>query len=188
MFDCHSVVPECQVWQEALGRARGGDFGVEELKAITGKRGYIRNDSRPGEVTLRDVVLVGPMKIGIRWQGDLDLDLYARSSHGAERLFFQHTQSPAGYYFKDHRSSPDREYEFIEFTEPVKVSEVEAHVNFYEGTKPEGAGGEVRIEFQGRIYVSHFEMAARNGNQGRGGDRQRAFWTAFDVSGVLGLR
>src|ERR1043166_3304069 len=41
LFDRNSVVLECQVWQEALGRARG----------------YIRVDERPGEVTLRDVLL-----------------------------------------------------------------------------------------------------------------------------------
>ena len=105
----------------------------------------------------------------------------------AGTLFFQHTQSPEGYYFKDHRSSPDREYEFIEFTQPVNVAEVEAQVNFYEGNQPEGARGEVRIEYQGRIYVSHFELAARHGNQGRGGGRQREFWTAINVAQVLGL-
>ncbi len=132
-------------------------------------------------------VTVGPMKIGIRWHGDIDLDLYARPNRGAETLFFQHTQTPEGYYFKDHRSSPDREYEFIEFTEPVDVRQVEAHINFYEGKAPEGLGGELRIEFQGRIYTEDFTLEADHGNQGRGGDRQRAFWTAIDVSQVLGL-
>ena len=31
LFDRNSVVLECQVWQEALGRARGEDFSVAEL-------------------------------------------------------------------------------------------------------------------------------------------------------------
>lgn len=57
LFDRHSVVPECQVWQEALSRARGGDFPLAELKVITERRGYIRDEARPGEVTLRDVLL-----------------------------------------------------------------------------------------------------------------------------------
>jgi conjugative relaxase-like TrwC/TraI family protein len=57
LFDRHSVVPECQVWQEALGRARGGDFPLAELKRLTEQRGYIRDEARPGEVTLRDVLL-----------------------------------------------------------------------------------------------------------------------------------
>ncbi|MHC1767526.1 MAG: MobF family relaxase [Verrucomicrobiia bacterium] len=57
LFDRNSVVLECQVWQEALGRARGEDFLVAELKGYTEGRGYIRDTDRPGEVTKRDVLL-----------------------------------------------------------------------------------------------------------------------------------
>ena len=39
LFDRQSVVMECQVWQEALGRARGEDFSVRELKDETRRRG-----------------------------------------------------------------------------------------------------------------------------------------------------
>lgn len=57
LFDRNSVVLECQVWQEALGRARGEDFSVAELKQFTEQRGYIRDAERFGEVTKRDVLL-----------------------------------------------------------------------------------------------------------------------------------
>ena len=57
LFDRNSVVLECQVWQEALGRARGGNFPVSELTDFTRQRGYIRDEAHPGEVTLRDVLL-----------------------------------------------------------------------------------------------------------------------------------
>jgi conjugative relaxase-like TrwC/TraI family protein len=57
LFDRNSVVLECQVWQEALGRARGEAFSVSELKDFTQQRGYIRDAERPGEVTLREVLL-----------------------------------------------------------------------------------------------------------------------------------
>ncbi len=57
LFDRNSVVMECQLWQEALGRARGGDFGISELKEFTNERGYIRDKERAREVTLRDVLL-----------------------------------------------------------------------------------------------------------------------------------
>jgi len=129
----------------------------------------------------------GPMKIGIRWQGDLDLDLYAAARAGAGTLFFQHTREPEGYYYKDHRSSPDREFEFIEFTEPVNVRDVQARVNFYEGDAPGGAGGEIRIEFEGRIYTGRFTLPAGHGNQGREGSRQAPFWTDLDLAATLGL-
>ena len=57
LFDRNSVVLECQLWQEALGRARGETFSVSELKDFTQQRGYIRDRSRSGEVTLRAVLL-----------------------------------------------------------------------------------------------------------------------------------
>jgi conjugative relaxase-like TrwC/TraI family protein len=57
LFDRNSVVSECQVWQEALGRARGESFSLSELTDFTRERGYIRDNERPGEVTLRDVLL-----------------------------------------------------------------------------------------------------------------------------------
>ncbi len=56
LFDRNSVVLECQVWQEALGRARGENFSVPELTNFTRQLGYIRDKARPGEVTLRDVL------------------------------------------------------------------------------------------------------------------------------------
>jgi len=57
LFGRNSVVLECQVWQEALGRVRGEGFSVTALTEFTRRRGYIRNESRPGDVTLRDVLL-----------------------------------------------------------------------------------------------------------------------------------
>jgi conjugative relaxase-like TrwC/TraI family protein len=57
LFDRQSVVMECQVWQEALGRARGEDFSVRELKDETRRRAYIRQQDHPYDVTLREVLL-----------------------------------------------------------------------------------------------------------------------------------
>jgi len=57
LFDRNSVVLECQIWQEALGRARGEGFSCPDLKDFTERRGYIRDADRPSEVTLRDVLL-----------------------------------------------------------------------------------------------------------------------------------
>jgi hypothetical protein len=38
LFDRNSVVLECQVWQEALGRARGESFSLPELLFLTLRR------------------------------------------------------------------------------------------------------------------------------------------------------
>ncbi len=103
----------------------------------------------------------------------------------AETLFFQHTRSPEGYYFKDHRSSPGREYEFIEFESPVDVRKVRAFVNFYAGSCPGGPQGEVRIEFLNRIYTGTFAIASSEGNQGRSGPSQSDFWTQIPIREIL---
>jgi hypothetical protein len=132
-------------------------------------------------------VLVGPMKIGIRWSHNIDLDLYATPRPGAETLYFEHLRSPEGYYYKDHRSSPGREYEFIEFDTPVNVREVQAFVNFYKGRCPGGPRGEVRIEFDGRIYGGPFSLSAEEGNLGRSGRSQEDFWTRIPVQEILKL-
>lgn len=131
--------------------------------------------------------LVGPMKIGIRWKPNIDLDLYASPHHGAETLYFEHVRSPEGYYYKDHRSSPGREYEFIEFESPVDAREVEAFINFYKGRCPGGPLGEVRIEFDGRIYGAPFSISAEAGNLGRSGQSQQEFWTRIPVQEILKL-
>ena len=133
-------------------------------------------------------IMVGPMKIGIRWKENVDLDLYAAAHSGAETLFFQHTRSPEGYYYKDHRSSPGREYEFIEFESSVDIREVEAMVNFYKGHCPDGARGEVRIEFDGRIYGAPFSIEATEGNRGRSDPGQEEFWTQIPIREILKLK
>ena len=146
---------------------------------------WITRDALPDTAPRPPTVMVGPMKIGIRWKDNIDLDLYATPRQGAETLFFQHTRSPEGYYYKDHRSSPGREYEFIEFESPVDVREVEAFVNFYKGSRPEGPRGEVRIEFDGRIYGGSFSIEASEGNRGRSGHEQEQFWTRIPVREIL---
>jgi len=129
--------------------------------------------------------MVGPLKIGIRWKENIDLDLYAAPRRDAETLFFQHPRSPEGYYFKDHRSSPGREYEFVEFESPVDVRNVQGFVNFYSGSCPGGPRGQVRIEFLNRIYSGTFAIASAEGNQGRSGPAQAGFWTQIPVQEIL---
>ena len=146
---------------------------------------WITRDSLPELAPQPPSVMIGPMKIGIRWKDNIDLDLYSSPRHSAETLFFQHTRSPEGYYYKDHRSSPGREFEFIEFESPVDCREVEAFVNFYKGSRPGGPRGEVRIEFEGKIYSGKLSIDAEEGNRGRAGRDQEPFWTGIPVREIL---
>src|SRR5262245_10728904 len=146
---------------------------------------WLTRDDLPDSPQHAPSVMVGPMKIGIRWQENIDLDLYSTPHRGAETLFFQHTQSPEGYYYKDHRSSPGREYEFIEFEIPVDIREVEASVNFYKGNCSDGPKGEIRIEFDGKVYSAPFAIIASEGNRGRSGRSQSDYWTKIPVQEIL---
>ena len=56
LFDRNSVVLECQLWQQALERARAENFTVAELKDFTRQRNYIRNAEHPNQLTLREVL------------------------------------------------------------------------------------------------------------------------------------
>ncbi|HEV8540860.1 MAG TPA: hypothetical protein VGR78_00580 [Verrucomicrobiae bacterium] len=170
----------------ALDRSRSK---VEMLRISrdVGVADWITRELSPNHQQPPPSTTIGPMKIGIRWKGNIDLDLYAAARPGAEALFFEHTRCPEGYYFKDHRSSPEREYEFIEFETPVDIWKVEANVNFFEGRAPGGPSGEIRIEFDGRIYTGSFQIAAEHGNEGRSGSRHRDCWAHLDVPAILKL-
>ena len=148
---------------------------------------WLKRDAIVGVASQPPLVMFGPMKIGIRWKDNIDLDLYASPRAGSETLFFQHPRSSEGYYYKDHRSSPGKEYEFIEFDTPVDIRQVEAFVNFYKGSCSPGPRGEVRIEFDGRIYSAPFSLEATRGNRGRTGPSQQAFWDRIPVQEILKL-
>jgi hypothetical protein len=146
---------------------------------------WLTRDKLPENSQSPPGTMIGAMKIGIRWKDKIDIDLYATPRSGAETLFFQHPRSPEGYYYKDHRASPGKEYEFIEFESAVDVREVEAFINFYKGDCPGGPRGEVRIEFDGRIYGAPFVIRAEEGNLGRTGRSQQEFWTRIPIQEML---
>ena len=153
---------------------------VDQTDWIT--RNAVSAEAPPGPKAMR-----GPLKIGIRWKGNIDLDLYARPRGDAETLSFHHPRSPDGYYDKDHRASSEHDYEFIEFEQPVDVRELEASVNYYAGDSTTPPSGEVRVEYENRIYSGTFELAALHGNQGRGGEAQKEYWTRLDIPRILRL-
>ncbi len=157
------------------------------LSRTIGASDWITQDTVPATVQVPPRSVQGRLKIGIRWRGNIDLDLYARPRPDAEVLFFEHARSPEGYYYKDHRASPDHDYEFIEFETPVDVREVEAMVNFYAGEQPVPPVGEVRLEYENHIYSGLFRLQGQQGNQGRGGPAQANYWTRLNIPELLGM-
>jgi hypothetical protein len=177
--------------QEPKGLAKRWQLGPEEkIEMLRIGRSveiadWLTRDELPEGAPAPPTIRVGPLKIGIRWSANVDLDLYAAPSPNGETLFFQHVRSAEGYYYKDHRVAPGKEYEFIEFEAPVDIRQVEAFVNFYKGFCPGGPRGEVRIEFDGRIYSCPFSIRAEEGNLGRSGPSAEEFWTRIPVQELL---
>ena len=70
----------------------------------------------------------------------------------------------------------------------MDIYRVVADINFYKGDVSNGPAGEIRIEFEGKIYSAQFAIAATHGNKGRAGSSQTRYWAHIDVPAVLGLR
>ena len=54
LFERRSIVHEHELWRHALERARGQDISLADIQAVTQKRGYLRFDHHPGQVTTRE--------------------------------------------------------------------------------------------------------------------------------------
>jgi conjugative relaxase-like TrwC/TraI family protein len=56
LFDRCAVVPEHEIWRQALMWARGENVTVSALKRATGRRGYVRDENQVVNVTTREVL------------------------------------------------------------------------------------------------------------------------------------
>ncbi len=110
------------------------------------------------------------VQVGIAWQcQDCDLDLYARARPDAQVLWYGHTKSPLGIYFKDYQKSLDTKngYETIAYTTPIDIRALQIFVNFYKGNAPKGVRGEVRISVDGKTYSKPFHIPAQKGGSSK---------------------
>lgn len=139
------------------------------------------------------------VQVGIRWQDceACDLDIYVRPYNGAEVLYFGHTHSREGAFYKDFRSAPTAAagLESVSFREPVDLGKLLVAVNLYSGNAPQGVNGEVRIAIGAETYAAPFRIEAQTGNRGAGaqdllnaGTVPNEQWAIIDPMKVLGLR
>jgi hypothetical protein len=124
----------------------------------------------------------GKVKVAIIWECQkCDFDLHARPKSGDEFLYFGRAKTPEGIFYKDRETNPNIPYgyEYIEFTEPVDLRQLEVYVNFfkYDGTtaSPMETRGKSRLWFEpisksgkGPVQVveKEFVIRARTGNRG----------------------
>lgn len=113
------------------------------------------------------------VQIGVSWNcTGCDLDLYAKAHPGAQTLYFGHTRSPEGAYWKDYTRSPEtvNGYETISYRVPVDLKALVVAVNFYGGSAPDGIGGQLRLSVNGQTYAQAFHMNATRGVRSDGVD------------------
>ena len=130
----------------------------------------------------------GTLTIAIRWRGHLDLDLYSGFRDSSEQLSFMLPRTSFGEHLKDYLSSPQNEFETIEYTGVVDIRTVQAAINIFSGYAPGGASGEIRVIFGGVTYADTFKIAAERGNRGRSGLGQEQYWLALDLPAIVGLK
>lgn len=157
------------------------------IQRMIGSTDWITSNLTKNSSFQPPTMLEGPIKVGIRWHGAMDLDLYARSAPEADTLFFENTECPEGIYFKDHRQSPDREFEFIEYHKPIQLNRIKVWVNFFEGRLESPPEFEARIEFDRQIYSKILTIPSRTGNQGQTGPDHRDNWVEIDLVELMGL-
>ncbi len=129
----------------------------------------------------------GSLTIGIKWQCKCDLDLWVGLKGVSERASYGSPISPFAVYIRDHLSSDfgQDEYETVDFSQPVNLSDVTAEVNFFSGrSSVSPTMGQVRVEFNGQIYTSDFSLKATNGNLGF---PSRSHWTTLNLPAIVGL-
>ncbi len=110
-----------------------------------------------------------PITLGIQWQGDVDLDIYAQP-YGSEALSYQNVSSPLGKHYKDiltgHQASEGMRYETIEFS-AVNIKTLLVAINLYSAKKPYAVvRGSLRVQILGKVYETPFQMGAYAGNKG----------------------
>lgn len=138
--------------------------------------------------------IVENCRIGIRWPGDCDIDLYVRPTPSSDELFYGHQRTREGIHVKDWLTSPDVDnngFETVELRGRVDLSKLAIGVNFYAGKLQRGGvNGQIRIETGGKVFQSDFHLRTSTGNGGRD-KAQRAnspYWVILDPLAITKQR
>lgn len=133
---------------------------------------------------LDNPIVTGPVRIGIKWEGTRDLDLYVTPRPGCKELYYNRTKTAEGNLEKDWASPTALNgYETVELTGPVDLRELKIAINFYRGEKaPGGPRATLRIEAAGRLFEQEIQILAESGNRGEDrATKASSTWNTVDV-------
>lgn len=110
------------------------------------------------------------VKIGIAWQGQVDLDIYGVLSSEKKAVYYANTQSRYATHHKDVLKGERRGvtiYEIITYNVPINLCDVKIGINHYSGASPHGIHGTLRVEAGDVLIAKPFHFSGISGNQGK---------------------
>lgn len=130
-----------------------------------------------------------PFDIGITWNQNTDLDLYAMPD-GDQELSFQKTASTkyVGRFVKDITALPGTNgFETITYDGDVPLRSVRVYVNHYAGTASVPTEVELRVRTGGATFFKKFRLPPGQGTRGAGNRESNPAWFKVDLAQVLGI-
>jgi hypothetical protein len=172
---------------------------ISSVQAIgAGSQQRLSQNQQPSQRAAVNFPIAAPadssLGIGLMWRQPCDLDLYVRPAPGQPELWFRNTVSPEGYYHHDYQSGnlrgqPSRfDYEYTELNKgPVDIRQVQAWVNYYQGTTTTPTGVVV-VWYQGKQFTADFSIGASNGNHGADSAHRAGspYWAKLDLTKIIG--
>jgi hypothetical protein len=123
-------------------------------------------------------------ELGIRWTGNIDLDIFASDGHGTE-LSYKNATSAYATHMKDFLSAPtgSNGYETIVYNNPVRIERIkDIWINFYGGqTNDDGPEVELRARIDGKFYQKKVKIEATSGNSGGGNRETSKNWLKIPI-------
>jgi len=155
-----------------------------------------KDQTSPNPASREQIAGAKNVRIGISWQGAIDLDLYVTPRPDTEPLSYKNFSSPHGRLVKDYTSAPAKHgFEIVVLNGRIDLEKMKLLVNFYSGNAPEGVNGQLRISIGTQTYEAPFKIEATSGNRSVGGDTSlkngspaNNAWVEIDPLHVVGLR
>ena len=109
------------------------------------------------------------IRIGIAWQGKVDLDIYGLIKGEAKPVYYANTKTRYATHHKDIRTGSHQQvttYETITYHTPINLCDLRIGVNYYGGASPR-VHGTLRIKLGDQLMAKDFRFSARGGNKGQ---------------------
>lgn len=135
----------------------------------------------------------GALTLGIKWNRDVDVDLYSKASVDDKELFYGENNAPkfGGRHLKDITNlaglSATNGFETITYSGAVDISKMPPiYINHYAGKSDQPIEVELRALFDGKAYFKKFRLPAGNGTSAKGNRNTDPSWIKVTLAELMG--